>query len=38
MISYICLCLWVSIRDTIYLLCANSDENCSCIVVCYNAE
>jgi hypothetical protein len=25
--SYICVCLWLSIRDTIYLLCENSDEN-----------
>ena len=25
--SYICDCIWLSIRDTIYLLCENSDEN-----------
>jgi hypothetical protein len=25
--SYICDYLWLSIRDTIYLLCENSDEN-----------
>jgi hypothetical protein len=25
--SYICDCLWLSIRDTIYLLCEDSDES-----------